>query len=279
MLEFDLRTPDSAFYFVLNLLGIDGQTFTEDYICNCNSDIEQLYDMYYNAIRCVNISDIRIIAFHVTGSLDDCQSIQQRGFLNLKDVLSFDNVVTQFFKKHDLYFDIQNKKMKHGKNIYSIDYEILKSMHHTTKQEESLYRISNRIYYDYCFNGFLHCYDVFSYSIDITKRPEFINDIVGFIPELKPMESEWKKLSKPYRIDFYADVSQVHRFNFELDDSDIGYKVWDELNDDDKIKKWMLGKAVDRAYDELGETYLYIRDDVVIPPTQIISREILKSNP
>ena len=71
----------------------------------------------------------------------------------------------------------------------------------------------------------------------------------------------------------------MYGFNFELDDSDIGYKVWDVLNDDDKIKKWMLGKAVDRAYDDLGEAYLYIRDDVVIPPTQIISREILKSNP
>jgi len=279
MLKFDLRTPDSAYYFILDLLGIDGQTFTEDYICNCNSDVDQLYDMYYSTISRVKIADIRIFAFHVTGSLDDCQNIKQHGLLNLKDVLSCNSVITQFFKKYDLYFDIDKKTMKHGKNIYNIDYELLKSMYHATPQEESLFRISHRVFRDFCFNGFLYYDDVYSYSHDITKRPEFVGDIVGFIPELKMMESEWKRLSKPYRIDFFANIDQVHRFNFELDDSDVGYKIWDQLSDDNKIKKWMLGKAIDRAYNELRDAYLYIRDDVVIPPTQIISCDTLKSNP
>ena len=38
-----------------------------------------------------------------------------------------------------------------------------------------------------------------------------------------------------------------------------------------KLKKWMLSHSIDRAHDDLGMTFLYVKDDVTIPPNQIIS--------
>lgn len=38
-----------------------------------------------------------------------------------------------------------------------------------------------------------------------------------------------------------------------------------------KLKKWMLSHAIDRAHDDLGMTFLYVKDDVTIPTNQIIS--------
>lgn len=47
---------------------------------------------------------------------------------------------------------------------------------------------------------------------------------------------------------------------------------WDELDDSMKIKKWMLSHAIDRSNDMLGsEIAIYIKDDVIIPPDQLLA--------
>lgn len=50
-------------------------------------------------------------------------------------------------------------------------------------------------------------------------------------------------------------------------------RIGKELDDEMKLKKWMLSHAIDRANNDLGMQFLYIRDDVIIPPTQIESIE------
>lgn len=51
---------------------------------------------------------------------------------------------------------------------------------------------------------------------------------------------------------------------------DPPYEDWLDLDNDMKLKKWMLSHAIDRAHDDLGMTILYIKDDVIIPANQII---------
>ena len=55
-----------------------------------------------------------------------------------------------------------------------------------------------------------------------------------------------------------------------------------ELDDEMKIKKWMLSYAVDRAPKKLDTQFLYVKDDVIISPEQIIEISELysyKNNP
>ena len=92
------------------------------------------------------------------------------------------------------------------------------------------------------------------------------------LPQAQKVEAIWKNKAKSYRVDFYATVNQVHRFNLDLDEyRDPPYESWLELDDEMKLKKWMLSHAIDRAHDDLSMTILYVKDDVVIPANQIIS--------
>ena len=86
------------------------------------------------------------------------------------------------------------------------------------------------------------------------------------------MEDEWAKRSKSYKVNFYATINQIHRFNFDLNETQ------EELTDEEimLIKRWMVSHAIDRAYNNLlSEVFLYIKDEIDIPPVQITSCEEL----
>lgn len=42
-----------------------------------------------------------------------------------------------------------------------------------------------------------------------------------------------------------------------------------------RLLQWMLSHAIDRAVNGLGEQFLYVRDDVSIPPNQIVEVNLL----
>src|SRR5690606_500044 len=108
--------------------------------------------------------------------------------------------------------------------------------------------------------------DVFSYGTNIHKRPEFMMKLSGAFPELKRMEDEWAERSKSYKVNFYATIDQIHRFNFDLNETQ------EELTDDEiaQIKQWMVSRAIDRANNDMfSEVFLYVKDEIDIPPEQI----------
>lgn len=84
------------------------------------------------------------------------------------------------------------------------------------------------------------------------------------------MEDEWAKHSKSYKVNFYATIDQIHRFNFDLNETK------EELTDDEigQIKRWMVSHAIDRANNDLfSEVFLYVKDKTDIPPEQITNCE------
>ena len=89
-------------------------------------------------------------------------------------------------------------------------------------------------------------------------------------PELSELDLEWRRCSTSYKVNFFAYLDQLERYNFDLDEyRDPPYARWDDLDDNDKAIKWMIGRAIDRAFDELGDTYLYVRSNFYIPAEQI----------
>ena len=272
-MDFDLRTCDAAFDFVLEFMRMTPDDFTVEYKIDSKNDFETFWNRNFQIIDDVDISELRIIAFHVLGSLDNCDEIKANGLCNLQTVLSSNTIFSRLLKEKGIYFDITNKILHAGSIDYDIDYEHYKNRHFLTGDAEALKNIAHRVYYDYCVNGFLCNDNVYNYSKDIHKRPEFFIDLCRLIPVVQEIESYWKNSAESYRIDFYATIDQVHRFNFDLDEfRDPPYDDWFDLLDDMKIKKWMLSHAIDRAYDQLySELFLYIKDDCFISPEQILS--------
>lgn len=270
-MDFDLRTCDAAYYFVLDFMGMTPDEYITERIINCENDFETFWSRNIERIKSVDISGLRLMAFHVVGSLDECREIKENGLMNLQSVLSKETILKKLLEKAGVTFDIPNKLVSCNGNTYDIDYEKYKGHHFLVGMDKKLNRVAHRVYYDFCVNGFMANDNVFNYGTNIHKRPEFLMRLGELFPQAEKVESFWGAKSKSYRVDFYATVDQVHRFNFELDEyRNPPYEEWFDLNDDMKLKKWVLSHAIDRAHDDLGMTILHIKDDVIIPANQII---------
>lgn len=270
-MDFDLRTCDAAYYFVLDFMGMTPDEYITERIINCENDFETFWSRNIERIKSVDISGLRLMAFHVVGSLDECREIKENGLMNLQSVLSKETILKKLLEKAGVAFDIPNKLVSCNGNTYDIDYEKYKGHHFLVGMDKKLNRVAHRVYYDFCVNGFMANDNVFNYGTNIHERPEFLMTLGELFPQAEKVESFWGAKSKSYRVDSYATVDQVHRFNFELDEyRNPPYEEWFDLNDDMKLKKWMLSHAIDRAHDDLGMTILYIKDDVIIPANQII---------
>lgn len=271
IVKYDLRTCDSAYFFLLEFMAMTSDEYIIETAINCDNDFELFWNNNIERIKAVDISDLRIMAFHVTGALDRCSEMRCNGLINLQMVLSGDTILVRELKKIGIIFDIENRTISYDGMSYDINYEHYCDKHCLAGVDKKLNLISHRICYDFCVNGFLLNDNVFDYGTRIHERPEFLMTLAQLFPQVEELEDFWMQKSTSYRIDFYATIDQVHRFNFELDEfRDPPYDGWCELDDEMKIKKWMLSHARDRATDGLSEQYLYIKNDVSIPANQIV---------
>ncbi|WP_171309597.1 hypothetical protein [Enterococcus cecorum] len=275
-MNFDLRTCDTAYYFVLEFMNMTPDEYLTELVIECENDFEKFWKRNIGRITEVNIEDLKIMAFHVVGALDECKEIKSNGLMNLQMVLSGNTSFNRLLNKAGITFQIKSKTLECDGMIYDIDYEKYRYSHFLSETDKKLSNIAHRVYYDFCINGFLANDDVLNYGTDIHERPEFLMTLAKLFPQASKLESYWRNKSKSYKVDFWVTVDQVHRFNFELDeDRDPPYEGWTELNDELKLKKWMLSHAIDRAVNGLGEQFLYVRDDVSIPPNQIVEVNLL----
>lgn len=247
--------------------------FITEFMIESGCDFELFWERNIQRIEIIDISQLKILAFHVLGSLDSCEEIKKNGLWNLQMVLSGDTILSRVLKEHGICFDITNKLLYAGSKEYDIEYEHYRVKCCLTENEKVIEGIAYRVSYDYCANGFLVNDNVFSYGTRIHERPEFLMSLSSLLPDVKQIEQYWETYAESYRVDFFVTKDQIHRFNFELDEfRDPPYEGWCDLDDDMKTKKWMLSHAIDRAFDNnRSELCLYIKDELIVPPDQIIS--------
>jgi len=267
---FDVRTQEAATNFIYALTGMNAREFVDEYVIECNRDFEEFWERNEARIDMVDISDLKIIGFHVVSSLDDCAEIREKGLWNLQRVLTEDTNLNRVLGQYGLTFDVVNCTMTYKGKTWDIEYEKYKGRYDLTDEEEAIEWISHRIYYDYCVNGFLCCDDITTYGTRIHKRPEFILKLVDMFPDLEEMENWWERNGVPYEVVFYAVPDQIMRDFFGLPEEDDMPRYWYEPTDDQIIKKKLLSLAIDGRYGNLDEQYLYIKDDLCLPPEQIL---------
>lgn len=272
MLNFNLSTPDLAYDFILDVCKMTGQEFLKDFRIECHSDFEIFWKKHFSYFKTINPDKIRIYAFHITGSLDDCNSIKKHGILNLQSLLSSNSLFNQMLKKYGVQIDIDRKLLIYNNESYDINYEKYRNKCNLYGLDNYLKSIAHRIFYDYTVNGFLCNDNVFNYGTRIHLRPEFLLDLSNAFPKLCKLEEEWINNACSYKIDYYTYIYQLPRFTFDLDEyRNPPCKNWDYLFDNEKIIKWMLFYAICRMDNGLGETALYLKDSLSVPPNQIVS--------
>ena len=101
-MDFDLRTCNSAFDFILDLLQMKSNEYVEELIMNSGNDFEVFWERNIDRIAKVNVHDIKVMAFHVLGSLDQCEEIKKNGLKNLQMVLSENTIFSRLLKRQGL---------------------------------------------------------------------------------------------------------------------------------------------------------------------------------
>ena len=270
MYNFDLRTRNSAYDFLLAFFNMSGQEYIEELIINSDNEFEKFWDRNAASVNDIRLDNIRVWGFHVVGSLDECREIRNQGLRNLQKVLSGDTQLSRMLKSYGVFFDVKRHLLLYKGKEYNVDYDWYKHNDYSMPPEKYLKPIAHRVYYDYCVNGFMMNDDVFSYGTNIHERPEFMMKLSNAFPELKTMEDYWVERSKSYKVNFYATIDQIHRFNFDLNETQ------EELtaHEIEQIKRWMVSRAINRANSDLfSEEFVYIKDEIDIPPEQITSCE------
>jgi len=115
----------------------------------------------------------------------------------------------------------KNKLTVDEEEYNSKNYDWYRHNDYSMTPEKYLKPIAHPVYYDYCANGMMND-DVCSYGTNSHERPEFMMKLSGAFRDLKKMEDEWAERNKSYKVNFHAIIDQIHRFNFDLNETQEG---------------------------------------------------------
>lgn len=212
---FDIRTPDTAYYFLQEFLGVPFQDFIREYIIECNSDFDEFWNRWVDRVQNINIDDLEYIALHVTSNNDNCLEIKTNGIKNLQLVLSEATNLKALLLAHGIRFDIEKKLLYADQRVIDIDYEKYRGQYGLSPIEKKIERVAHKIYYDYQVNAFFSNNDVCDYGTLIHQRPEFLYNLIELFPQLKAIEDEWIEKNKGYIITYQTHQSTPNRKGFE----------------------------------------------------------------
>lgn len=266
---FDITTPNLAYSFLVDTLNFRPDDLIIEYIVECNKDLDLFWERNKNRLDGLDIHDLRFVAFHITGSLDNCREIKMNGIRNLQYVLSHNTLLSKMLEKGGICFDVENRVMVIDGIEYNIDYDYYRNNPIRSTEEAHLKSVAHRLYYDHCIDGFFVNDRIEDYGTRIHERPEFIHTLIELSPNTEKLDAFWSAKSAPYKVVFFATVDQIHKFTFDLEKNYCPYTEYEQ----DQIKKWMLTNAVERAFEPCGTRSIYIRDDEYIRPQQIICCE------
>lgn len=274
---FDIRTPDSAFEFILEFFEITGKEFINQYIIECNSSIDEFIYKHLDYIDSKDINSLKYTAFHVTSNWNECSEIKTDGIKNLQKVLSEQSQLRALLLSYGVEFDITKKNLIATKKIIDIDYDKYCGQYGLSSYEKKIERVAHKIYYDYQVNGFFSNNNILNYATEIHTRPEFISNLTELLPYLKNAENYWRERSKGYIITFIADFQQFAWYTFY----DHEYQYWSDEENKQQLKKWIISMAVNRSFDGINshsEIFAYMNPTTIIKPEQIIDYKQISFN-
>lgn len=199
--------------------------------------------------------DFEFIYFHVTTSANGCASIQRHGLLDLKRAYSCqDSELRRFLEEHDIYIDLDKKTLAYRDQAFDITfYSGIRPRQDATAS--NCWSIGRKFYFDFTSCGFLSVWERQPYGGQVHRRPEILSDIDKLL-NLR-LSQEWTLTHEPYEI--VAKVSGEK----------IVYDGDDEQSEKEKVL-YYLTKAYWTAFGEPSEEILLIKNNVQIPPKDII---------
>ena len=253
---YDIRTTEYAQQTLTNLTGVPitvweqylgherEYTYTDDLV----ADVIKSHGYLPRSYR-----DFKLVYFHVTTSANKCVSFRKYGILDLRQSYScYDSELRTFLEKHDININLDERILIYREQEFDITFGVC------PRQDSKAYKcwsIGRKFYYDYTTCGFLSVWEQSSYGGQVHRRPEIlmnIDELLGL-----NLSREWVATHDSYEI--VAKVSGEK----------IIYDSDDNQSDKDKVLNY-LTKAYLTAFGEPSENTLLIKNNIQIPPMDII---------
>lgn len=163
-------------------------------------ELRKVIDKYY----CKQFPD-EIMLFHLSRRLNGVKDIN--GY-NLDYLLTTKNVLSDFFKKHDIYFSKNedgNINIIYENNLISLTDEVQDGVSYLRNR---LGHNKNRI--DNCVNGFMFGYDLetLQYTRTLKNGPEFLQRLASFLNN-QNIVNDYKENSTYYCFSYKLPLNRV----------------------------------------------------------------------
>ncbi|UNT55362.1 hypothetical protein [Lysinibacillus capsici] len=220
--------------------------------------------------------DIELVSLHSTASIDNCESIKEKGIINLQDAVSQNTPLKDYLLTKDIQINIDEKYILFKGNKLDISKEI--EGYCLEDEDEYRNRVIHKFYGDFQINGFLSHKNVLTYGGNTRKRPEILWDLARLLKDEK-IELDWvrDKKNQHHIIKFKQPINYYIYFTFEAEyeDSDYGitksnleYLPRDVV--EVKVKKWLLQKSINILRYGVYEIFSYVHPKVKIAPKDIM---------
>ncbi|MFB6497285.1 hypothetical protein [Bacillus haynesii] len=220
--------------------------------------------------------NMELVSLHSTTSIDNCQSIKEKGIINLQDVISQETPLKNYIEKKNIQINIDEKYILFKGNKFDISKET--DGFCLSDEDEFKNRVIHKFYNDFQINGFLSHENVLTYGGNTRYRPEILFDLAKFLKDEK-IELDWIRdiNNKHYIIKFKQPLNRYRYFTFEAEYEDSDYGITKDnleyLPDnviEAKVKKWVIQKSIYILRYGINELYSYVHPKVKIDPKDIM---------
>ncbi|KEI08613.1 hypothetical protein Z957_06915 [Clostridium sp. K25] len=203
--------------------------------------------------------DLEFIYFHVTTSANICTSFRKHGILDLKQsYLCNDSELRIFLENHDIHINLDDRILIYGEQEFDITFGDCPSRN---TEAYNCWSIGRKFYFDYTICGFLSVTERSAYGGQVHRRPEILKDIDKLFG--LNLSREWMSTHDSYEVVAKVSGEKV------IYDSD------ENQSDEDKIL-YYLTKAYLTAFSEPSENILMLKNNIQIPPRDIVKIKPMK---
>lgn len=266
MLVYNITDKENSIQTIELLTGIKKERFFLNLLeANVfNIPIDDVFNNFMSEFQVdlnFSVEDLMCRVQHITTSGNECKNIVENGLNDLKSsYLDKNSEIRIFLDNNRIKFDIDNEKIIIKGREKSIHYTKEKSFD-LTNEEEKLWSIGRKFYFDFCVCGFYSIDYTHMYGGNVHRRPEIIYNIDELIH--MDLEKKWENTHKPFIVEFNVPLK------------DIAYLP----DDEDELKEDLLREAINNSLYDNQEKIVLLKNGVNIPPNNIVAiRELKKIN-
>lgn len=254
---YDIRSNDHAQQTLVNFTGITTSVWKKyvdresEYDYNIDSLVASVIDSAHGCLP-NSYRNWYFVYFHVMTSDDNCASYWQHGILNLRrSYLCCDSGLKKFLDNFGIHIDLDKQVLSYLGREFNITFGDCPDEANDNEAYRS-WLVGRKFYYDYTTCGFLSVEKNRPYGGQVHLRPEILFDIDNLLG--LDLSQKWAATHKPYKIVVKVNAEQI---------------IHDDASDREIVLSY-LAKAYNNAFGTTSEIPIILKNDVHIPPSNIL---------